>query len=173
MSSAEVELQRLIDQSRFYGELTEEVLRRAGISARMRVLDVGCGAGDVSLLVASLVGPSGSVIGIDRMPESAQLARARVASSQLADTPRAYPNGYAPRGGLNEYQGHEADQGRLVPDRGAVVDGNRLRTSRPLAAYARCLGVSIITESDGGFFYEAQDFENTDICNCRVVQHRC
>jgi SAM-dependent methyltransferase len=85
LGTSEVELQRLIDQSRFYGELTEEVLRRAGIGAGMRVLDVGCGAGDVSLLVASLVGPSGSVIGIDRMPESVQLARARLASSQLAD----------------------------------------------------------------------------------------
>src|SRR5262245_15723775 len=85
LGTSEVELQRLIDQSRFYGELTEDVLRRAGICTGMRVLDVGCGAGDVSLLVASLVGPTGSIIGIDRTPECVQLARARVASSQVAD----------------------------------------------------------------------------------------
>jgi ubiquinone/menaquinone biosynthesis C-methylase UbiE len=37
----------------FYGELTEDLLRRAGIAPGMRVVDVGCGTGDVSLLVAS------------------------------------------------------------------------------------------------------------------------
>jgi SAM-dependent methyltransferase len=31
----------------------------------MRCLDVGCGAGDVSLFLASLVGPSGAVVGSD------------------------------------------------------------------------------------------------------------
>ncbi len=47
------ELQRLIGQSRFLGELTEELLRAAGIRPGMRVLDVGCGAGDVSFLAAA------------------------------------------------------------------------------------------------------------------------
>jgi SAM-dependent methyltransferase len=46
------ELQRLIGQSRFLGELTEQVLRAAGIGPDMRVLDVGCGAGDVSFLAS-------------------------------------------------------------------------------------------------------------------------
>jgi protein-L-isoaspartate O-methyltransferase len=32
----------------------------------MRVLDIGCGAGDVSMLVADAVGESGTVVGIDR-----------------------------------------------------------------------------------------------------------
>ena len=50
------ELQRLERQGRFYGDLTQEIFERAGIETGMRVLDVGCGAGDVSLLVRSLVG---------------------------------------------------------------------------------------------------------------------
>src|SRR5690242_3330596 len=32
----------------------------------MRVLDVGCGAGDVSLLTAEMVGKTGSVVGVDQ-----------------------------------------------------------------------------------------------------------
>jgi len=80
---SERELERLISQSRFYGELTEEVLRRAGIGPGMRVVDVGCGAGDVSLLLASLVGATGSVIGVDRSAESVQAAQERVAGAQL------------------------------------------------------------------------------------------
>jgi ubiquinone/menaquinone biosynthesis C-methylase UbiE len=49
-----------------WGELTEEVLRRAGIGPGMHVLDICCGAGDVAILAARLIGPSGSALGIDR-----------------------------------------------------------------------------------------------------------
>ena len=48
------------------GEFTQRLLTDAGIGSGMRVLDVGCGTGDVSLLAGELVGSSGSVIGIDR-----------------------------------------------------------------------------------------------------------
>jgi ubiquinone/menaquinone biosynthesis C-methylase UbiE len=77
------ELQRLIAQGRWLGELTEEVLRAAGIGPGMRVLDVGCGAGDVSFLAATLVGSSGSVVGVDRSPEATALARRRAADVGL------------------------------------------------------------------------------------------
>jgi SAM-dependent methyltransferase len=43
----------------------------------MRVLDVGCGTGDVALLAAKLVGPKGRVIGVDRSGEVLETARAR------------------------------------------------------------------------------------------------
>jgi ubiquinone/menaquinone biosynthesis C-methylase UbiE len=79
------ELQRLIRQSRFLGELTEEVLRAADIRPGMRVLDVGCGAGDVSFLAATLVGPGGSVVGVDRSPEAIALAKRRAAAIGLAN----------------------------------------------------------------------------------------
>jgi ubiquinone/menaquinone biosynthesis C-methylase UbiE len=46
----------------------------------MRVLDLGCGAGDVTFVAADLVGPDGSVVGVDRSPEA--LARARLRAGQ-------------------------------------------------------------------------------------------
>src|SRR5262249_19073017 len=48
LGHCETELRRLAMQSAFWGELTEEIFRRAGIGIGMRVLDVGCGPGDVS-----------------------------------------------------------------------------------------------------------------------------
>jgi SAM-dependent methyltransferase len=79
------ELQRLIGQGRWLGELTEEVLRAAGIGPGMRVLDVGCGVGDVSFLAATLVGSGGSVLGVDRSAEAIALARRRAADVRLAN----------------------------------------------------------------------------------------
>jgi cyclopropane fatty-acyl-phospholipid synthase-like methyltransferase len=36
--------------------ITSRLLRDAGLSRDMRVLDVGCGTGDVSMLAADMVG---------------------------------------------------------------------------------------------------------------------
>jgi SAM-dependent methyltransferase len=41
------------------------------------VLDLGCGAGDVSMLAAELVGPSGRIVGIDRAETAIALSRDR------------------------------------------------------------------------------------------------
>ncbi len=80
LGHAEGELQRLAMQSQYWSEVTMEVLQKSGLEPGMRVLDVGCGAGDVSLMAAGLVGPSGAVLGVDRSPEAVQSARARAAS---------------------------------------------------------------------------------------------
>jgi len=44
---------------------TERLLKAAGLQAGMRVLDVGCGSGEVTLKMADLVGAGGEVAGID------------------------------------------------------------------------------------------------------------
>ncbi len=77
------EHRRLMLQSRFIGELTEIVFERAGLASGMHVLDIGCGAGDVSLLAAAFVGPGGSVLGIDQSPESVALASERAKAAGL------------------------------------------------------------------------------------------
>jgi cyclopropane fatty-acyl-phospholipid synthase-like methyltransferase len=84
LGHSEDELRRLALQAAFWGELTEEVLRRAGIRAGMHVLDIGSGAGDVAILAARLVGPSGSVLGIDRSQDAVGRASARAAAEGLS-----------------------------------------------------------------------------------------
>jgi ubiquinone/menaquinone biosynthesis C-methylase UbiE len=83
LGDSESELQRLMDQSRFIGDLTEQSLRQAGIEWGMSVLDCGCGAGDVSFLVSRLVGPGGRVIGVDRSMTCVELARRRASEAGL------------------------------------------------------------------------------------------
>ena len=78
---SESELKRLELQGNFFRDLTEDVLRRAGIASGMRVLDIGCGVGDVSLLAAELVGPSGAVLGIDRSAEAIEAAVRRATAA--------------------------------------------------------------------------------------------
>ena len=50
------EIRRLMLQATILRPFTERLLRNAEIGPGMRVLDLGCGAGDVSMLAAELVG---------------------------------------------------------------------------------------------------------------------
>jgi 2-polyprenyl-3-methyl-5-hydroxy-6-metoxy-1,4-benzoquinol methylase len=77
LGRSEAESQRLIRQGAFLRPSTERVFGKAGITEGMRVLDLGCGAGDVSFLTAELVGPRGSVVGIDLDPGVLAMANQR------------------------------------------------------------------------------------------------
>jgi SAM-dependent methyltransferase len=73
----DAEIRRLLLQARLYDDYTEHALRLAGLRPGMRVLDVGCGPGDVSFLAARLVGPTGTVLGVDAAADIIELARNR------------------------------------------------------------------------------------------------
>jgi SAM-dependent methyltransferase len=51
----------------------------------MRVLDLGCGSGDVSLLAAEIVGENGEVVGVDKAEAAIERAAARAASRGLSN----------------------------------------------------------------------------------------
>jgi ubiquinone/menaquinone biosynthesis C-methylase UbiE len=72
------ELRRLEWQAELLGPYTARLFAEAGIRPGMRILDVGCGAGDVTMLVAGMVGPSGSVLAIDPHADAVALAEARI-----------------------------------------------------------------------------------------------
>ena len=54
LGHSQAEIRRLIKQASIVQATTERLLRSAGIERGMRVLDLGCGAGDVSMLAATL-----------------------------------------------------------------------------------------------------------------------
>ncbi len=79
------ELARLEHQAQMLAPATTIVLRLAGIAPGMRVLDLGTGAGDVAFQVAELVGPTGSVVGIDRSAEALAFAAHRTEQRGLTN----------------------------------------------------------------------------------------
>jgi len=83
LGHSSTEIQRLKNQGTMLRPITERLLRSAGIDSGMRVLDLGCGAGDVSMLAAELTGPTGSVVGIDRSQDVLNVARERAQEAGL------------------------------------------------------------------------------------------
>lgn len=78
------ELDRLDLQGVIYEPITRRALIDGGLQAGMRVLDVGCGSGDVSRLAGEIVGETGFVLGVDLDAGSVQSARERTSLPQVA-----------------------------------------------------------------------------------------
>jgi ubiquinone/menaquinone biosynthesis C-methylase UbiE len=77
-----LEIDRLQLQAAVIGSVTRRLIEQSGIGPGMRVLDVGCGLGDVSMLLADAVGETGSVVAFDREPRAIAVARARVLAAR-------------------------------------------------------------------------------------------
>jgi ubiquinone/menaquinone biosynthesis C-methylase UbiE len=103
------EHERLARQAATLRPSTERMLRAAGIGAGMRVLDVGCGVGDVSLLVAEIVGPSGEVVGVDVDEAAVAVARRRAEESGIRHATFVVGDMFAAHG-----EPFDAAVGRLV-----------------------------------------------------------
>jgi SAM-dependent methyltransferase len=121
LGSTDEEQERLIRQAALLAPFTERLFRDAGIGPAQRVLDIGSGVGDVSMLLARLVGPSGEVVGIDRDAHSITRARARVVAAGLHNVSFRE----ADVGRVASRKPFDAVVGRLIleflPDPGAVV----------------------------------------------------
>lgn len=65
LAGADIELKRLAYQSMLFENETLTTLKLAGIKQGMKCLDLGCGLGDVTFMMSKLVGPKGSVVGLD------------------------------------------------------------------------------------------------------------
>jgi 2-polyprenyl-3-methyl-5-hydroxy-6-metoxy-1,4-benzoquinol methylase len=149
LGHVDAEIRRLLLQGRLHDDFTEYALRLAGLRPGMRVLDVGCGPGDVSFVAARLVGPTGTVLGVDAAADVVGLARTRAANRHLATVrfePIAIEN-------LSLDEPVDAVIGRLIlmhlPDPAAAL--------RHLAAMVRPDGLVALCESDITGVYSVPD----------------
>jgi ubiquinone/menaquinone biosynthesis C-methylase UbiE len=83
LGNSEVEYDRLIRQANRLAPVSERLFRDAGIGPGQRVLDLGSGVGDVAMLLARLVGPSGKIVAVERDPRSIDRAVRRAAVAGL------------------------------------------------------------------------------------------
>jgi 2-polyprenyl-3-methyl-5-hydroxy-6-metoxy-1,4-benzoquinol methylase len=152
------EMDRLVAQARLIDPLTRRFFHEAGIAPGMRVLDVGSGAGDVAFLAAGLVGGTGEVVGVDRVPGALETARARAAALHLGNV--SFRDGDPAE--LAFERPFDAVLGRYVlqfqQDPAAML--------RKLAAHVRPGGVVVFHEIDWGGVSSAPPVPTFDQC-CR------
>lgn len=77
LGHADFEIERLQFQAGIIAEVSRRLIRECGIEPGMRVLDIGCGVGDMSMLLAEAVGDTGTVVAFDREAVAIDVARAR------------------------------------------------------------------------------------------------
>jgi ubiquinone/menaquinone biosynthesis C-methylase UbiE len=65
-------------------EFTQRLLTDGGIKKGMRVLDVGCGTGDLSVMASELAGGRGEVIGLDISDEALAAARNAIEEKRIS-----------------------------------------------------------------------------------------
>jgi ubiquinone/menaquinone biosynthesis C-methylase UbiE len=82
LGHADFEIERLQFQAGIIEPVTRRLIRDCGIGPGMRVLDIGCGAGDVSMLLAEVVGEAGTVIAFDRESRAIEIAKARALAAE-------------------------------------------------------------------------------------------
>jgi ubiquinone/menaquinone biosynthesis C-methylase UbiE len=83
LGRSDAEYDRLMLQAKAIAPLTRRFLYEAGLTPGMRVIDVGCGVGDLSMLAAEIVGPTGSVVGVDLDADALEIARRRARAAGL------------------------------------------------------------------------------------------
>jgi SAM-dependent methyltransferase len=121
-------------------DLTERLLRDAGVGPGLRVLDVGCGYGRVTSIVARLVGERGRVLGLDREASSLVVARQRADELGLSNVSFA-------RGNLrlaSEHGSFDVAVGRRV----LMYQSDPVAALRGLARAVRAGGVVVFQELD-------------------------
>ena len=128
----------MIDQR---NDFTHRLLIDAGIKEGQRVLDVGCGTGDVTFLVAEIVGNAGEVIGFDLNEAALAAARDSAIKSRFSNISFIK----AEIGKLPQNLGQfDAIVGRRV----LMYQPDAVDSLKSLLPYVKTRGIVVFQESD-------------------------
>ena len=161
LGHADRELARLKAQELRIGPFTRQLFTLAGVGPGMHVMDVGSGAGDVAILAADLVGPAGSVTGVDIAATAVAQARSRIKAL-----------------GLTQVLFRHGDPGELAYDRpfDAIVgryvllfQADAAEMLRKLAHHLRPGGVIAFHEPDWSFVRSTPPAPFYDRCCRRMI----
>src|SRR3984893_18976491 len=81
------EMARLGLQHEVWRAAVLDCWKRAGITARKRVLDLGAGPGYATLDLAKIVGPTGDVVALERSAKFVRSLRSRIADQSTPHEP--------------------------------------------------------------------------------------
>jgi ubiquinone/menaquinone biosynthesis C-methylase UbiE len=162
LGNTPAEHERLAWQADRFDPFTERFFRSAGIGSGDRVLDLGSGAGHVAMLVARIVRPTGSVVGVERDAGSITLAQNRVAAAGLHNVTFTHSDvNEIPAGDL-----FDAAVGRFI----LMFLPDPVRVVRLLADLVRPGGVIAFHEVSWAAFLERSDA--TPLCmKCARLIH--
>ena len=85
LEASEAEHARLIKVAQANAQTVREMCARAGVATGARVIDVGCGPVGALLDLSEIVGPRGTVAGIDSSAAAIETARAIIARQNLGN----------------------------------------------------------------------------------------
>jgi len=86
---------RLLHQ--VYGPSTEALFRHVGLRSGQRVVEVGCGSGNIACWVAQQIAPAGSVLAIDVAPDQIEQARKLARQRNLRNIEFQVADAYSPQ----------------------------------------------------------------------------
>lgn len=122
-------------------DFTTRLLIDAGIAKGMRILDVGCGSGDVSFLLCDLVENDAEIIGIDR-------DAAAIASARQRNASRNHPSLRFLQCDVSELQDSLGTFDAIVGRRVLMYQKDAVATIRALSKYLRPTGIVVFQEHD-------------------------
>ena len=84
LGRSDIETTRLAQQAELLEPSMRRLFKEAGITTGMSVLDLGSGTGDVAMLAAEMVGPTGRVVGVDSDPALVSTAGTRAEAARIS-----------------------------------------------------------------------------------------